>query len=64
MGSPVYLGFDVGTFTDVTGLKQTIPTTTIGASYGAAHLAARLEGAPDIDAWTHPGTRPHSRPES
>ncbi|MEW1807774.1 FGGY family carbohydrate kinase [Pseudarthrobacter sp. NPDC080039] len=40
--------------TDVTGLKQTIPTTTIGAAYGAAHLAARLVGNPDIDAWNPP----------
>ncbi|GAB2746686.1 FGGY-family carbohydrate kinase [Sinomonas soli] len=40
--------------TDVTGLDQTIPTITIGASYGAAFLAARLAGIPDIAAWNPP----------
>ncbi|MBN9101722.1 MULTISPECIES: FGGY-family carbohydrate kinase [unclassified Pseudonocardia] len=37
--------------TDVTGLEQHIPTVTIGASYGAAHLAARAVGEADIAAW-------------
>jgi xylulokinase len=40
--------------TDITGLPQTIPSTTIGASYGAAFLAARLSGNPDIDNWNPP----------
>ncbi|GGM96460.1 FGGY-family carbohydrate kinase [Streptomyces fuscichromogenes] len=36
---------------DVTGLEQVVPRTTIGASYGAAFLAAGLIGRPDIAAW-------------
>ncbi|MEU9977979.1 FGGY-family carbohydrate kinase [Streptomyces sp. NPDC051014] len=36
---------------DVTGLEQAVPRTTIGASYGAAFLAAGLVGRPDITAW-------------
>ncbi len=36
---------------DVTGLPQTIPSVTVGASFGAAFLAAGLVGEPDIDAW-------------
>jgi len=36
---------------DVTGLKQHIPTVTIGASYGAAYLAAKAVGEADIAAW-------------
>lgn len=39
---------------DVTGLPQTIPTTTIGASYGAAYLAASAVGQPDISLWNPP----------
>jgi xylulokinase len=36
--------------TDITGLPQVIPVTTIGASYGAAYLAARVgEGEGDVD---------------
>jgi xylulokinase len=35
---------------DVTGRRQDIRRTTVGASYGAAHLAARAI-AVDIDAW-------------
>ena len=34
-----------------TGLPQTIPSVTVGASFGAAFLAAGLVGEPDIDAW-------------
>lgn len=49
---------------DVTGLSQTIPTTTIGASYGAALLAARLEGSPDIDAWNPPARLIQADPEA
>jgi xylulokinase len=36
---------------DVTGRAQELPTTTIGASYGAAFLAARAIGAPAISDW-------------
>jgi xylulokinase len=36
---------------DVTGLEQIVARTTIGASYGAAFLAAGLIGRPDIAAW-------------
>ncbi|MFE3166002.1 FGGY-family carbohydrate kinase [Streptomyces sp. NPDC059224] len=36
---------------DVTGLEQILARTTIGASYGAAFLAAGLIGRPDITAW-------------
>ncbi|MDT0319644.1 FGGY-family carbohydrate kinase [Streptomyces millisiae] len=36
---------------DVTGLEQEIRAVTLGASYGAAFLAAGTVGAPSIDAW-------------
>lgn len=40
---------------DVTGMPQDVPEITVGASYGAAHLAARAVApggeAPDIAAW-------------
>ncbi len=36
---------------DVTGLEQEIRTVTIGASYGAAFLAAAAIAAVDIDTW-------------
>ncbi|HEX4444163.1 MAG TPA: FGGY family carbohydrate kinase [Galbitalea sp.] len=36
---------------DVTGLTQEIPTVTIGASFGAAFLAAGLVAKPDILEW-------------
>ncbi|MCK6211656.1 FGGY-family carbohydrate kinase [Georgenia sp. EYE_87] len=36
---------------DVTGLPQTIPTRTIGASYGAAYLAARLVEDVSMASW-------------
>ena len=36
---------------DATGLVQQVPTTTIGASFGAAFLAAGLVGEPDIAVW-------------
>jgi len=36
---------------DVTGLEQEIPRITIGASFGAAFLAAGLVSSPDITAW-------------
>ena len=36
---------------DVTGLSQNVPTQTIGASLGAAFLAARSLGPADITTW-------------
>ncbi|MER5183959.1 FGGY family carbohydrate kinase [Streptomyces sp. NPDC002896] len=36
---------------DVTGLPQDVPTVTIGASYGAAWLAAQLTAEADIAVW-------------
>ncbi|GAA1030883.1 hypothetical protein GCM10009557_24390 [Virgisporangium ochraceum] len=39
---------------DVTGLAQAVPTVTIGASYGAAYLAARATTGADIAAWNPP----------
>lgn len=42
--------------TDVTGRDQVIPTLTVGASYGAAFLAAGLLGAVDIADWNPPRT--------
>lgn len=39
---------------DVTGLPQVVPSVTVGASFGAAFLAAGLVGEPDIDAWNPP----------
>ncbi len=45
---------------DVTGLRQTVPSVTIGACYGSAFLAAQLvaeAGDPvDITAWNPPAT--------
>jgi len=39
---------------DVTGMAQVIPSKTIGASYGAALLAAQLEHDVCIDDWNPP----------
>jgi xylulokinase len=39
---------------DVTGMSQVIPSKTIGASYGAALLAAQLEHDVCIDDWNPP----------
>jgi xylulokinase len=39
---------------DVTGLAQVIPSKTIGASFGAAFLAAALEHDVRIDDWNPP----------
>lgn len=39
---------------DVTGLAQVVPGTTIGASYGAAYLAARSVGPAEIAQWNPP----------
>ncbi|RVU20835.1 sugar kinase [Streptomyces antnestii] len=36
---------------DVTGLPQDVPTVTVGASYGAARLAAQLIEKADIAVW-------------
>jgi xylulokinase len=36
---------------DITGLAQVIPAKTIGASFGAAFLAAQLDGPVAIDDW-------------
>ncbi len=36
---------------DVTGLSQVVPTVTVGASYGAAFLAASLFEKPSIEGW-------------
>jgi xylulokinase len=36
---------------DVTGRDQEVPTYTIGASYGAAYLAASSVGSPSISEW-------------
>lgn len=40
--------------TDVLGRDQEIPTQTVGASYGAAYLAARLVGDVSIRTWNPP----------
>lgn len=47
---------------DVTGLEQEIRTVTLGASYGAAYLAAKAIGDADIDTWNPVRERlvPHS----
>ncbi|MFA4840992.1 MAG: FGGY-family carbohydrate kinase, partial [Agrococcus sp.] len=39
---------------DVTGLPQVLPSVTVGASFGAAFLAAGLVGVPDIHRWNPP----------
>ncbi|MEN0103081.1 MAG: FGGY family carbohydrate kinase [Curtobacterium sp.] len=41
---------------DVTGLPQTIPSVTVGASYGSAFLAAALVADVDIRRWNPPVT--------
>lgn len=45
---------------DVTGLRQTVPSVTIGACFGSAYLAAELVAGPgdtvDIGAWNPPAT--------
>jgi xylulokinase len=42
---------------DTTGLEQVVPTVTVGASYGAAYLAARLLGPAEIGDWNPAATR-------
>lgn len=39
---------------DITGLSQVIPSKTIGASFGAAFLAAQLDGPRSIEDWNPP----------
>ncbi len=41
---------------DVTGLRQTVPSVTVGASYGSAFLAAALVADVDIRQWNPPAT--------
>jgi xylulokinase len=48
---------------DVTGLPQVIPTKTVGASYGAAYLAASALGPVDIGAWNPAAGSCLPRPE-
>jgi xylulokinase len=47
---------------DVTGLEQLIPRVTIGASYGAAYLAAATLAPVDIAEWNPIAARVHPRP--
>lgn len=49
---------------DITGLEQVIPQHTIGASYGAAYLAATIDGSPDITAWNPPERTVTPNPET
>jgi xylulokinase len=48
---------------DVSGLEQVVPSITIGASFGAAYLAAALDGKPDIYAWNPPSHTVRPNPE-
>src|SRR5690606_4302514 len=48
---------------DVTSLAQTVPNVTIGASYGAAFLAARLDGEEHISDWNPPAHVREPNPE-
>jgi xylulokinase len=48
---------------DVTGLSQVVPTITIGASYGAAYLAARTVVDADIADWNPPQETVRPSPE-
>uniref|UniRef100_A0A942T6Z2 Sugar kinase n=1 Tax=Neobacillus citreus TaxID=2833578 RepID=A0A942T6Z2_9BACI len=50
--------------TDVTGLPQTIPSVTIGASYGSALLAAGLVEDVDARSWNPPSTVLEPDPEA
>ncbi len=47
---------------DVTGLEQTVPAQTIGASFGAAALAAGMEHDIDLAAWNKPAAVVHPEP--
>ena len=46
---------------DVTGQAQVVPAKTIGASFGAAFLAAQLHGAVSIEEWNPPTA--HRQPD-
>lgn len=46
---------------DVTGLTQTIPSVTIGASFGSAFLAANAVGTAYISDWNPPALTVHPR---
>jgi xylulokinase len=48
---------------DVTGLPQTIPSVTVGASFGAAYLATRAVGEADIRIWNPPAAEVTPSPE-
>jgi xylulokinase len=48
---------------DVTGLPQVIPSKTVGASYGAAYLAASALEPVDINVWNPPARISQPRPE-
>lgn len=48
---------------DVTGLPQAIPAVTVGASFGAAYLAASAVAKPDIDGWNPIVETREPRPE-
>jgi xylulokinase len=49
---------------DVTGMEQDVPTVTIGASFGAAFLAANTIADVSIDDWNPIATRTYPRSES
>lgn len=48
---------------DVTGLEQVVPSVTIGASFGAAFLAAGAVATPSIRAWNPEASVVRPRPE-
>lgn len=48
---------------DVTGLPQVVPSKTVGASLGAAFLAAGIVGDPDIRSWNAPAAVVQPDPE-
>ncbi|MFE1801325.1 FGGY-family carbohydrate kinase [Streptomyces sp. NPDC059517] len=51
VGGGVRGGLWTGIVSSVTGLEQEVRTVSLGASYGAAFLAAGAVGDPRIDAW-------------
>lgn len=48
---------------DITGLEQVLPTVTVGASFGAAFLAAGAVAEVSIDVWNPPVGLVRPRPE-
>lgn len=48
---------------DITGLEQVLPTVTVGASFGAAFLAAGAVAEVSIDVWNPPAGLVRARPE-